>query len=222
LTGITSGEVIPIGTTRTVNLFLNYDGQPPANVLPGGLFSAWSALRYTTNPTATLSIVNPPTDGQTPIPAGTGIRNNADFNASTARGPAGTGFSNVPNFTRLHALLASSNLPPNYATSTSANNTGGSPTSLFIGSMDIRFDNTAPANVPLTLQLGLYDLTSGANITTSTFQVLDSVTQPGTISFTVAGVPEPGTMALVGFAATGFAGTLWRKRRAAAKAKSEE
>jgi hypothetical protein len=214
LTGITSGEVIPINATRTVNLFINYDGQAPANVLPGGLFSAWSGLRYTSGTTASLSIVNP-VDGALPSPNTTGIRANADFNASFARGPSTAAFTDVAGFTNLHALLASSNLPPNYATSTSANNTGGSPTSLFIGSMDIRFDNTALANVPLTLQLGLYDQPSGSNITTSAFGVLDTITQTGAISFSVAGVPEPATMTLVGVAAAGLFVTIWRKRRAA-------
>jgi Dockerin type I domain len=187
VTGITSGEIIPINTTRTVNMFLNYNGLGPANVLPGGLFSAWSGLRYTSGTTASLSIVNP-VDGPLPNPNTTGVRANADFNASFARGPANSAFSDVAGYTKLHALLASSNLPPNYATSTSANNTGGNATSLYIGSMDIRTNNTALANVPLTLQLGLYDISSGANITTSTFGVLDPVTTPGSINFSVAGV----------------------------------
>jgi PEP-CTERM motif-containing protein len=214
LTGITPGEVIPINTTRTVNLFINYDGQGPANVLPGGLFSAWSGLRYTSGTTASLSVVNP-VDGALPNPNTTGVRANADFNASFARGPSNTAFSDVAGLTKLHALLASSNLPPNYATSTSANNTGGSPTSLYIGSMDIRTNNTALAITPLTLQLGLYDIPSGANITTSTFGVLDTVTAPGSINFSVAGIPEPGTMGLFGLAAAGIGLVVWRKRRSA-------
>src|SRR5262245_25259446 len=225
LTGITAGEVIPIGTTRTVNMFLNFDGTG-TNALPGGIFSAWSGLRYTSGTTASLSIVNPPQpDGAQASPS-TGIKANPDFNDSPTRGPATTAFSNVAGFTKLYALLAGSTLSAqNYATSTSAANTanGGTATSLYIGSFNIRFDNTAGANVPMTLQGNLYDFTPPlSNINTAQFQNLDASTQPGVINFTVAGVPEPGTMALVGFAATGFGGVLWRKRRTGAKAKSEE
>jgi hypothetical protein len=227
LTGITAGEVIPIGTTRTVNVFLNYDGSGPANVLPGGLFSAWSALRYTTNASASLTVVSPPQPDGAPPTATTGIKANPDFNDSTTRGPTAgnTAFSNETGYTRLYALLAGSTLATqNYATSTSANNTanGGTATSLYIGSFNLQTGNTAGANVPITLRANLYDLTSGANILTAQFASLDAATAAGSVSFTIAGVPEPGTMALVGFAATGFGGVLWRKRRTAAKAKSEE
>jgi len=225
LTGITNGEVIPIGTTRTVNLFLNFDGTG-TNALPGGIFSAWTGMRYTQGTTASLSIVNPPQPDGAQASASTGIKANPDFNDSPTRGalPGNTAFSNVTGFTRLYALLAGATTAP-YAQSTSAANTanGGTATSLYLGSFNIRFDNTAGANVPLTLQANLYDFTQPlSNINTGQFQNLDAQTQPGVINFTVAGVPEPGTMALVGFAATGFGGVLWRKRRTVAKAKSEE
>jgi hypothetical protein len=220
LSGIGPGEVVPVGTIRTIDVYLDYDGQGPANVLPGGVFSAWTGLRYTSGTTGSLEIVDPPPEGGPPSPL-SGITANPDFNASITRGPlpGNTAFSELPGFTRLHALLASSNLPPNYATSTSANNSGGSPTSLYLGSFDIRTANSAAVEAPITLQAHLYDFASGTNITTSTFSVLDPVTQPGSIAFTVAAAPEPGTTTMAGFACGAL---LHLKRRAVRRAKRDE
>ena len=67
ITGINTGAVLLAGESRTVNVFLNYDGQGAPNVLPQGLFTAWSGLRYSvTGGPATLSIVNAPASGSPP------------------------------------------------------------------------------------------------------------------------------------------------------------
>jgi len=214
LSGVTNGESIPSGTIRTVSLFLHYDptaggATPVNNFAPGsnGLFSANSGVRYT------------PASGVTLTP-GAVVPNAGQFDTALARNTTSeTGFTPLTGF-----ILQNNNPTPPGAISTVAD-----PNNLLLFSFPVTFTNSGTSPQTITLRSNRLDPTATDNVLTYTLQSLDvgpaaggaGPTLPGDINLTITVVPEPTSMALMGMAAFGFAGSVWRKRRQAKAAAVE-
>jgi hypothetical protein len=211
--GTTStGDLAP-GQTRIINVFLTYDGVGPNTLANPGVAAANWAIREATGGGSVSLVPDPPV-------LGVNAAGNADFGppngviaplgstAPPAVFPPVTGFTNVGGL-RESVLAGAVN-------SSGPGNVGGSPTSLLLGSFTV----TGGTSGPVTIQAGRLDPTRPDNFVDGSATSFDLNAaggvniNAGTLAFTVA-IPEPGSMALVGMAAFGFAGAVWRRRRAA-------
>jgi len=203
------------GQAQTVNVSLNFDpsfGNTTNTLNTTGLAAASFGLRLATGNTGSVSISqvagisNPDVSGNTDFPARSATPAafpDVIFSTAVTQTQGST-----TGFPTKFVGLQLSNAVANVNTSGAGNAVNGaSPTSLFLGSFRI----TGGTNGNVSLQAFVLN-NNGDNISDGSTN-FDNQTRPGTFNFTVSSVPEPTSMALVGFAATGFAGALWRKRR---------
>jgi hypothetical protein len=192
---------IQVNDSRTIGVYLNYVGpNPPTNVLANpGLLEADTGLRYSATSGATLSVAIP-----------SGVTFNLDFTDFTAaQGPATTAFTPKVGFTNLVAAVEADTAP--FVTTGSPNNTGGTATSLYLGSFTL---NAGPVPGAITLEADRRNLPNTfENFVDGNFVNLDSFITPASVQFNVTPIPEPGTLLLTGLAVVGGASRVWRRRR---------
>ncbi len=208
------------GQTLTVNMYLDYDGTG-LNYLatstgdpntPGGVTIVGSALRAADSSTGSVVV---PTNAQ----GAPTITVNPDFPNPTVDSPPFNPAFAPTGFATTVAQFRPSNTTGVTTTSGPANApNGGSLTSLYLGTITVQ--GVSPGVVNLQGQLRRYDTPSGfgSNIGTAAGTTLDSliVANPASnLTINVTAVPEPASMALVGFGMGIPALLSWRKRRAA-------
>jgi len=196
---------IQTGQTHTVNVFLHWDGSGTNNLAAGnGLSEADFGIRLLQSSPGTVTVANP---------TGADVAGNNDFDFQQRNAPNNSGFSTVSGYTNLAGLQLGiiANSP---VTTSGAGNTGGSVDTLYLGSFTLTAGPDAGPN-PLGVTVRAFVRNTGTsdNFLDSNFTALDSQISPGDASFNVTPVPEPGSIALLGVAATGIAGAAWRKRR---------
>jgi hypothetical protein len=210
---------IQTGQTRTVNVFLHWDGSGTNSLSAanGGLTEADYGIRLLQSSPGTVTVADPGTfvNGGPPGGTGSSTTTNADFDVVTKYGPGtspSNGFSTISGYQNLAAVGSSSSAGAN---SSSANNTGGSAATLYLGSFTLTAGpNNGSTPLPVTVTAYLRNTFAGAgNFLDANFTDLDSQITAGNANFNVTPVPEPGSIALLGLAMSGVAGAAWRKRR---------
>jgi hypothetical protein len=200
---------IPGGGTRTVNVFIHWDGTgtnilTPAN---GGLSEADFGLRLLNSSAGTVTVANP---------TGSDVSANMNFDFQQGNAPGTPGFTNVSGYTSLAALqLGLIANPP--VTSSGSGNIGGSADTLYLGSFTLTAGpNNGPNPLAVTLRAYVRNTQTTDNFQDASFNSLDSQIANSTAddaTFNITPVPEPGSIALVGLAMSSLGGMAWRKRR---------
>lgn len=196
---------IQTGQTHTVNVFLHWNGSGTNNLAAGsGLSEADFGIRLLQSSPGTVTVANP---------TGSDVTGNNDFDFQQRNAPGSLGFTAVSGYTNLAALqLGIITNPP--VTTSGAGNTGGAVDTLYLGSFTLTAGpNAGPNPLGVTVRAFVRNTATTDNFQDANFAPLDSQIAPGDATFNVTPVPEPGSIALVGLAMSGFVGAAWRKRR---------